>query len=383
VSETNDKNSVTPSELSTSSNALPKCPLKAKTLQKLKVGFVYIKFLLLLSKKLSIPQTPIAKNVILEYLQRQNRPYNAKMIFENLHGKDIGLKQAVCQRALDMLVSDGEVTEKTFKKQKLYWVNQSKKPDPDAESLRTMDEQIDKLKEEYQKLQNACKALEQQRNLLDSQLTNEQLEQEIKMYTEENVRLSEKLEKLRTGQKKITPEEKIEFEKLYKTSKENWRKRKAMFREISDTFEEMMEPKAFKKLKKDLGAETDEDANVNFNDDRTSKILSQHKANVSKPNAAPTTPKKPTAASQSSKATNITVTSEDTNDSSPKEKATKDKSNTKQNATKKKSRKSKEDEGDEDYESGLSHDDGERDSHKDTEELKVSDNDGNGVDVNE
>lgn len=85
-----------------------------------------------------------AKNVILEYLQRQNRPYNAKMIFENLHGKDIGLKQAVCQRALDMLVSDGEVTEKTFKKQKLYWVNQSKKPDPDAESLRTMDEQIDK-----------------------------------------------------------------------------------------------------------------------------------------------------------------------------------------------------------------------------------------------
>jgi DNA-binding transcriptional regulator YhcF (GntR family) len=83
------------------------------------------------------------------------------MIFENLHGKDIGLKQAVCQRALDMLVEEGELTEKTFKKQKLYWVNQSKKPDPDAEGLKMMDEQIEKLKEEYEKLQHTCKTLEQ------------------------------------------------------------------------------------------------------------------------------------------------------------------------------------------------------------------------------
>jgi hypothetical protein len=83
------------------------------------------------------------------------------MIFENMHGKDIGLKQAVCQRVLDSLVAEGEVTEKTFKKQKLYWVNQSKKPDPDPEGLKSMDEQIEKLKEEHDKLQQTCRTLEQ------------------------------------------------------------------------------------------------------------------------------------------------------------------------------------------------------------------------------
>jgi hypothetical protein len=95
----------------------------------------------------------------------------------------------------------------------------------------------------------------------------------------------------------------------------------------------------------DLGLETDEDAKVNINDDRTSKFLSQHKSNVSvtqSPLKKLTTSAVSTSASASTTTVVKAASSQNTSDTITKEKKeTKSKSNTNQKTAKKKNKKSK------------------------------------------
>jgi hypothetical protein len=100
-----------------------------------------------------------------------------------------------------------------------------------------------------------------------------------------------------------------------------------------------------------LGLETDEDAKVNINDDRTSKFLSQHKSNVSTTQSPlkKQTPPAPSSASTSTTAIVKTTPSQNVSDTIAKEKKeSKSKSNVKQKTTKKKNKKSKDADDDDD-----------------------------------
>jgi chromosome segregation ATPase len=106
------------------------------------------------------------------------------MVFENLHFKD-KVKPGSYKKIIEDLVSSGDITEKTVKKAKILFANQANKPEVDKAGLQKMDDEISQLRDEYEGLQTRLRELEQERTQLKQQLTNEELEAELKKYTKE------------------------------------------------------------------------------------------------------------------------------------------------------------------------------------------------------
>lgn len=83
---------------------------------------------------------PKEKEAIQKYLNTTNRPYSANDIMLNLH-KQFG-KTAV-QKALDELVGEGGVLEKTYGKQKVYCIKQEKVSNNQiSEELKAIDKEV-------------------------------------------------------------------------------------------------------------------------------------------------------------------------------------------------------------------------------------------------
>ena len=62
-----------------------------------------------------------APAVLLEYLNKQNKPYSAINVFDNLHK---AVKRAHVNRVLDRLADSGQIKRKQYKKFKLYYADQ-------------------------------------------------------------------------------------------------------------------------------------------------------------------------------------------------------------------------------------------------------------------
>lgn len=94
------------------------------------------------AKKVSDKEAP---KVILEYMRAQNRPFNAIMLQQNLHGA-ISLAQA--KKLLPQLASENKLTELINGKQSIYWINQDGLEVVDAAELREFDEKLKAMKGE-------------------------------------------------------------------------------------------------------------------------------------------------------------------------------------------------------------------------------------------
>lgn len=92
------------------------------------------------AKKVSDKEAP---KTIIEYMRAQNRPFNAIMLQQNLHGA-ISLPQA--KKFLTQLASEGKLTELINGKQSIYWINQDGLEVVDAAELREFDERLKALK---------------------------------------------------------------------------------------------------------------------------------------------------------------------------------------------------------------------------------------------
>ena len=58
-----------------------------------------------------------AKDEVLKFVKRMNRPYSVIQLVDNLHGK---IKKSVMQTILDELVEEGQVSAKEYGKAKIY-----------------------------------------------------------------------------------------------------------------------------------------------------------------------------------------------------------------------------------------------------------------------
>lgn len=61
------------------------------------------------------------KELVKDYMLKQNRPYNAITVGQNLHN-EVGKGDVV--KFLDALVDDGILMSKDYKKLRYYWPNQ-------------------------------------------------------------------------------------------------------------------------------------------------------------------------------------------------------------------------------------------------------------------
>ncbi|XP_068208895.1 homologous-pairing protein 2 homolog [Palaemon carinicauda] len=193
------------------------------------------------------------------YMEQQNRPYSVNDIFMNLH-KDIG-KTAV-QKALDQLVSDGILREKSYGKQKVYVYDQSHFPSFDEGKLKEMDAEIAQLNESIKENDKLCSEVEAKLRGLNSSLTTEEAMKKIAELEKEISTLQDKLTSLQsTTTGLISKEEKDKIASESENMNKVWRKRKRMAMDILDAILEGY-PKPKKVLFEEIGVETDEDVGV-------------------------------------------------------------------------------------------------------------------------
>eukprot|EP01117_Protostelium_nocturnum_P005947 TRINITY_DN2140_c0_g1_i1.p1 TRINITY_DN2140_c0_g1~~TRINITY_DN2140_c0_g1_i1.p1 ORF type:complete len:253 (+),score=116.37 TRINITY_DN2140_c0_g1_i1:107-760(+) len=209
-----------------------------------------------------------AKDMILEYMEEHNRPYNAQMVADNM--KNEALTKNAVAKFLDALAKSKKLVAKEFGKAMIYWPVQSDEVIP-ASKLADMDKNIETVKMEANQLADEVKALASEVKLLSSLPSNEEADDRIAKAEQENEDLKERLASIAGGTTVVSPQERKKIEKEYDLSKQMWKKRKRMTKEISDVLEEKT-GKKYKEIKEDLGLEDDEDFGVTVDNDETSKF---------------------------------------------------------------------------------------------------------------
>lgn len=197
---------------------------------------------------------------VLEYIVRQNRPYSVIDIFNNLH-KEYG-KTAVV-RALDQLVEEGKIKEKTYGKQKIYFPEQSQFPAVDDEDLQKMDAEVKNMTGTLEEITQGVRSNEALLSKLNSSLTTSEAKEKLSTVKQEISALEAKLSDLESNAPKIDPAEKDAIYANNEKYVKEWRKRKRLTTDMVDAILEGY-PKGKKTLFEEIGIETDEDAKVSL-----------------------------------------------------------------------------------------------------------------------
>ncbi|KAK7084672.1 PSMC3 interacting protein [Halocaridina rubra] len=195
---------------------------------------------------------------IRSYMEQQNRPYSVNDIFMNLH-KEIG--KTACQKAIDQLVSDGVLREKSYGKQKVYVYDQNHFPSLDEEQLKAMDARIVELTEAIKEKEKLCSEVEVKLRGLSSSLTTEEAQKKIAETEVAVETMQKKLKDLQENQVLVSKEEKDKVNKDSENMLKMWRKRRRMTVDILDAIMEGY-PKTKKVLYEEIGIETDEDVGI-------------------------------------------------------------------------------------------------------------------------
>ncbi|RKO85274.1 Tat binding protein 1-interacting protein-domain-containing protein, partial [Blyttiomyces helicus] len=186
-----------------------------------------------------------ATDMVLKYLKKQNRPYSAVDVFNNLNGE---VAKASVAKILTDLVASQQLHGKQNGKQWVYVARQDELETPTAEALGELDGRIASLKEDVDALKLEVG--------LDS-LTKEEIEARLQDLDEETAKLKYRLASLREGTQLMTKADKDRIEKEFDAMRKLWKKRKAKFREIWNTVTDSM-PGNAADLMEEMGIETDE-----------------------------------------------------------------------------------------------------------------------------
>ncbi|CEG84637.1 hypothetical protein RMATCC62417_18411 [Rhizopus microsporus] len=197
-------------------------------------------------KKITGGSAKEEEHAVLEYMKKVNRPYSATDVFNNLHSK---YSKAHIIKALDKLAEEGEVISKTYGKSVVYSIKQDVvKSDETGQTLDSLEVEINKVSDEL----NAIKKLSK----LKSDVTTKEATELIQKYKQENERLEQRLNHLKSGVVLIPPEKRKRADEEFTRNRDQWKKRRTMFQTIFKTVTEYMPGKP-DELKEELGIEED------------------------------------------------------------------------------------------------------------------------------
>ncbi|PVU94861.1 hypothetical protein BB559_002889 [Furculomyces boomerangus] len=197
--------------------------------------------------------------VVIEYLQKVNRPLNANDVANSLQGS---VPKSSVQKILTSLTNSGEIIGKQYGKQWIYCANQENIEIPSLDEAEEEEARIEELTNQIAELKGSIQTLQAQNNGLKKMMTVEQMHQRIEFLKSENEKNTEHLSRLESGDV-ISEEEKNKIEQEYKAMLKLWSQRKRIFKDIFDTITENYNDKP-KKLMTQLGIETDEDCGVDI-----------------------------------------------------------------------------------------------------------------------
>lgn len=194
---------------------------------------------------------------VLEYVNAQNRPFNAQNIADAL-GRH-GIKKGMAQKYLDSLASDGKILVKEAGKQKVYFAIQDAEvmtPEEQKEAeatIKARTEELARVKGELERKHAKLRAMAQM-------LTVKQMKAKTAQLTNDNAALETKLGPLRAaGTAEVSASQMAKTEKEFVELVEMWSTRKRRF---NDAFEIILESGGMtkKKLGDDLGIEWEDEA---------------------------------------------------------------------------------------------------------------------------
>lgn len=199
-----------------------------------------------------------AVKVVFEYLRKNERPFTASDIHNNLQ-TEFGFAKPLVQKALDILVKENKVREKVYGKSKIYFRDWSKDEVVSQETIQGYDKKIERLTQANQETLKEIKKVEAELSKFEKRKSLNQIEKEIKSTEEEVAEMEAKLEKLKESSKEIDPEEFKKVSAQRSMLVKEWRKRKAL---VNSALDMMMEgyPHSKKRLMQEIGIETDEDS---------------------------------------------------------------------------------------------------------------------------
>lgn len=188
---------------------------------------------------------------IIDYLKTENRPFSANDIFSNL---SIDGGKTAMTRALLQLVSDDKVKEKTYGKQKVYYINQNVFNDLETDCLQSMDAKISELSNTLNSLQKQIKMSEAVLEDLTKSLPTEKVEAELIAVKTEISVLKDKLQSLESKAVSIDPKEKKNLCEKKEMCLKVYKRRKRLANNVIDAILEGY-PKSKKQLLEELGVE--------------------------------------------------------------------------------------------------------------------------------
>lgn len=204
-----------------------------------------------------------AEVVLVEYLNRANRPFSAINVFDNLHGL---IGKTVLPRMLDKLAEEGRIVAKTYGKFRLYWASQAQygeisTSDVDAEAAAvaaveahaaTVAAKKKELSTRVATLSNAMSAAELAKALGDTKSAVSEMRA--------------KLERIKGGGTPlVSPAERAAVKKALDKYVKAWKERKRAVMDAVGMISEGMERKV-KDVVDEIGVETDEAHGVNIRD---------------------------------------------------------------------------------------------------------------------
>jgi len=131
-----------------------------------------------------------------------------------------------------------------------------------------LDDEITKVTVEHSTLTQECKELDTQVRALNTVMTDEALEAELKALTAENKQLEKKLEGLKSNTIGVSAQDRQKVEVRYEKTRKAWSTRKRKCKDILDGLSEVKSKKA---LMEDIDFESDESKGVELGDDLLAK----------------------------------------------------------------------------------------------------------------
>lgn len=224
------------------------------------------------------------KNAVLGYLEKVNRPYSANDILQNLH-KEFG--KAAILKALDHLVSEKKVHEKTYGKQKVYAIIQKDTGNPHEELQKLETKviilyiffalsfliiylfihfivfslQILEKTEILRRTERELKQAEDQLKTYESTLTTEEAQSQIDKLKSEIEKKENKLAKLSSNTVLISEQDRQKIKKRNEMVIKEYKKRKRICMDILNSILENY-PKSKSALVEEIGLELDDEKNT-------------------------------------------------------------------------------------------------------------------------
>eukprot|EP01138_Halocafeteria_seosinensis_P005860 gb/GECG01005990.1/.p1 GENE.gb/GECG01005990.1/~~gb/GECG01005990.1/.p1 ORF type:complete len:373 (+),score=102.62 gb/GECG01005990.1/:1-1119(+) len=201
---------------------------------------------------------------VLDYVNKQNRPYSVLNIFENLHG---AVKKASLTRVLDKLADEGKIHAKTYGKSKVYYPDQAQYGEIQETDISSLQEEVKELTTKQNEVKNERKRLEQEVSSLQSSLTTEQLGKSIEELKKTISEKEAKLERLNeaSGGEVVTKDTRKNIIAEVNKYRKTWVDRKNKVMDLVDNMSEGTGKKP-KEIMEEAGIETDEEMGINVRD---------------------------------------------------------------------------------------------------------------------